>query len=227
MRLPVCIPLGIAVPPLFFWEKRRRDLLRIRWAGGFHPFHATTLLTLRLMDETLRNPCCERLLDVGCGSGILALAAAFMGVPQVVGVDVSPRAIRESLANARLNALEEKTLWLVGSTDALAGGLFHCIVANLRFHLLQAMLDDLVRLMDRSAREPTLILSGFHDTQWPLLESLCRLVGLEAVRILSQDQSFYGIPPSGSFTWVAARLRFGGPDGAPAEECLPVDPQRE
>jgi SAM-dependent methyltransferase len=186
MRLRLPSGLQIAAPPLFYWERRRNDLLRIRTARSFHPCHATTLLCLELLEETIRNGGCERLLDVGCGSGILALAGVFMGVDIAVGIDVSIRAVRESILNAELNNLATKTLWAVGSTE---------------------LLEDLVRLT--STDEGSLILSGFHDIEWSALEERCRALGMRTERILSKDRSFYGIPPSGSFTWFAVRLRRG------------------
>jgi ribosomal protein L11 methyltransferase len=197
--------MGIAVPPLFYWERRREDLLRLQRARSFHPNHATTILCLELLEETLRQRQCNRLLDVGCGSGILALTAAFMGVQKVVGLDVSSRAIRESLGNAKLNHLSEKTSWVVGPPEAIRGS-FPCVIANLRMEILMNVMEDLVRLTSRD--EGRLIISGFHDIDWPVLEARCHALGMRSERALSRDQSFGGIPPSGSFTWCAVRLHF-------------------
>ena len=205
MRLRLPIGIGIAVPPLFFWERRRDDLLRLESAKSFHPNHATTLLCLELLEETLQHRQCDRLLDVGCGSGILALASAFMGVKTVVGIDVSSRAIRESRINAKLNHLATKTFWVVGSTEAIRGS-FHCVAANLRTDDLIIVMEDLVRLTSLDGGR--LILSGFHDIDWPVLEARCHALGMKSERALSRDLSFCGIPPSGSYTWCAVRLHF-------------------
>lgn len=204
LRSPKGIPL--AVPPLFYWERHREDLLRIRTAKSFHPHHATTLLCLELLAEALGSRPPARLLDVGCGSGVIALAAAFLGVDSVVGIDISARAIAESLANARLNGLTEKTLWIVGSVEAVRG-CFPAVVANLRTDVMVNLVEDLVRLTSTSGGN--LIVSGFHDIEWPLLEGRFLAMGLRTVRVLSRDQSFFGVPPSGSFTWWAARLQYG------------------
>jgi ribosomal protein L11 methylase PrmA len=205
MRLRLPIGTRIAAPPLFCWERRRRDLLRLQSARSFHPYHATTLLSLELLEETLLHGQCNRLLDVGCGCGIFALTAAFMGIETVVGIDISSRAIGESLGNAKLNHLEEETLWVVASPEAMRGS-FDCVIANLREEILMNIMDDLVRLT--SIDGGRLVLSGFHDIDWPALEARCHDLGMASERLLSRDQSFSAIPPSGSYTWCAVRLHF-------------------
>jgi ribosomal protein L11 methylase PrmA len=158
-----------------------------------------------LLEETLRQRPCDRLLDVGCGSGIFALAAAFMGVETAVGIDISSRAIRESLGNAQLNHLAEKTFWVVGPPEAIRGS-FPCVIANLRTEILMKVMEDLVRLT--AGDEGRLIISGFHDIDWAVLEARCHALGMKSDRLRSRDQSFGAVPPSGSFTWCAVRLHF-------------------
>ena len=205
MRLRLPVKTKIAVPPLFYWERSREDLLRVQSARSFHPNHATTLLCLELIEEMLRHRQCRLFLDVGCGSGIFALAAAFMGIQTVVGIDLSSRAIRESLGNAKLNRLAEKTSWVVGSPESIRGS-FDCVVANLRADILTTVMEDLVRLTARGGGR--LILSGFHDIEWPILEARCHALGMRCERALSRDLSFCGVPPSRSYTWCAVRLHF-------------------
>ena len=205
MRLRLPIKMAIAVPPLFWWERQRQDLLRLQRARSFHPYHATTLLSLELLEDTLLHCRCDRMLDVGCGSGVFALVAGFMGIKMVVGIDLSLRAIGESLGNARLNHLSEKISWAVATPEAIRGS-FDCVIANLRSDILTNVLEDLVRLTCSDGGR--LILSGFHDIDWRGLEARCHDLGMDSERLVSKDQSFSAIPPSGSYTWCAARLRF-------------------
>jgi len=50
----------------------------VRTAGAFHPAHVTTRMCLDLLDDQLQTHACKTLLDVGCGSGVLALTGAVL-----------------------------------------------------------------------------------------------------------------------------------------------------
>jgi ribosomal protein L11 methylase PrmA len=197
----VGLPSGrrIQVSPFLWWESRQDALLRLRTSGSFHPSHVTTRLCLELLEEHLRNSRCETLLDVGCGCGVLALAAAAMGVGRVVGVDIDRRAVRLARDNAVNNRLGEGTHWIVGSSTAVRGP-YQCVVANLPVNVVEGLLPDLVRLL---AADGMLILSGFQDVHWYGLHASLEQHQRELLRMVSGDFSFYGVPPSGSFTWMA------------------------
>jgi ribosomal protein L11 methyltransferase len=63
------------------WPRRGRRLLRLRYARTFPIHHPSTRLCLDLLTEACRERHFPTLLDVGCGSGILTLAGALLGVP--------------------------------------------------------------------------------------------------------------------------------------------------
>ena len=194
--------LKIAISPIFPWESRKKGILKIRSSHAFSPDHVTTRLCLRLLHDALGERKYASLLDVGCGSGILALAAARLGVPFVVGFDTDVRAVRNSIQNAAANDLDYYPHWFVGATNAIQGR-FDCIMANLPHHVISEVFEELLPLLNPGGH---LILSGFHDIDWMPLESRLTSCGLSVSRLLSGDRSFYGIPPSGSFTWMAVLL---------------------
>lgn len=68
--------------------------------------HATTNLVLDLMKGRVQG---KNVLDLGCGSGVLALCAAAQGANSVVGIDIDPAAIEHAKENAKLNGFEDKT----------------------------------------------------------------------------------------------------------------------
>lgn len=74
----------------------------LAFGTGSHP---STQLCLGWLDETLRGG--EDVLDYGCGSGILAIAALKLGAGHVVGIDIDPQAVTASRANAVLNQCDE------------------------------------------------------------------------------------------------------------------------
>lgn len=77
--------------------------------------HPTTRLCVALLEKYLRPG--DRVLDVGCGTGILSLAAARLGAASVLGADIDPEAIRAAKANAKLNQLESQLEFRLGTFD--------------------------------------------------------------------------------------------------------------
>jgi len=95
--------------------------------------HATTRLCLRWLDARLAPG--ARVLDYGCGSGILAIAAAKLGARDVCAVDIDPNAIIACRANAAANAVE---LWS-GTPDTMPAGAFDAVCANILAEPLQEL----------------------------------------------------------------------------------------
>jgi len=78
-------------------------VLQLAPGPGFGDFsHPTTRLILKMMEERCKN---RTVLDIGCGSGILSLAAAGFGALKVVGIDIDPEAVAHAQTNLRLNPL--------------------------------------------------------------------------------------------------------------------------
>ena len=83
-----------------------------------------------------------RLLDVGCGSGVLAVTAGLLGAGELVGVDTDPIAIEATLANARRNRIARRVRAWQGSVPTGAGP-FELVVANLIASVLVALAPEL------------------------------------------------------------------------------------
>lgn len=105
--------------------------------------HATTAMSLRLLERTSRNFAEGwSLLDLGTGSGILALAARKFGAGKVVAIDSDPLAIRTARRNARLNRISGVD-FRHGDVRGIAGATFHIATANLFSKLLIEVLPKL------------------------------------------------------------------------------------
>lgn len=87
--------------------------------------HPSTRLALHFLERSLRGG--ERVLDYGCGSGILAIAAAKLGAAEVDAVDLDPRALDATRANARANEVSVR----VSTPEALPRGDYDVVVANI------------------------------------------------------------------------------------------------
>ncbi|HEX9795113.1 MAG TPA: 50S ribosomal protein L11 methyltransferase [Planctomycetota bacterium] len=97
--------------------------------------HATTRLALRVLGGWCAADLPDRLLDVGTGSGILAVAAGLMGVGEVAGMDPDPASALQARATAAANGLERSFFWR-GALESAAGS-WPAITANLQAEILQ------------------------------------------------------------------------------------------
>jgi ribosomal protein L11 methyltransferase len=117
--------------------------------------HESTRLALAGLDGALQAG--DRVLDVGTGSGILALAAARLGASRVVAVDIDEEAVEVARANLDAQEGGERVSLSVGSDPARIAGEFEVVVANIQADVILTMLDGLAA---RLAPAGTLVLSG-------------------------------------------------------------------
>jgi ribosomal protein L11 methyltransferase len=175
------------------------EVLRVRCGEAFPPGHPTTRLCLDLLREVLTTASVPSLLEVGCGTGLLCLAAAALGVPRVVGVDISKGAAQITRENARENGLDGVLKVVQGSTECVKGP-FDLVIANLPWEVQMEKVSELDRL---AAYQGRLILSGFRDNQESLLIKGYQRLGWSLDRRLIWDFRPPELPPDISFTWVA------------------------
>ena len=132
-----------------------RVVLTIDPGGAFGSgLHESTRLVLRAIEATVKGG--ETVLDVGCGSGILAIAALLLGAERATGIDVEASAIPTTIENAEINGVGER---LQASTAPLGSieGTYALVLANIQAPILVGMAPTLV---ERMAQSGTLVLSG-------------------------------------------------------------------
>ena len=195
--------LAVGPPWWRFPVSRAAAGLLLKTGRTFSPNHPTTKMCLRLMLQDLKGRRCRTLVDIGCGSGVLALAGLKLGVERAVAVDISLQALVMSRTNADLNHVQDRLLLIQGSAEAVAGR-FDLVVANLPMPILKDKLAELARLSGDGA---SLVLSGFQDVDKTLVEHEMDRLGLASQDWLAEDLTFAAVPPSGSFTWMAVLAR--------------------
>ena len=133
------------------------DALRLTDSTAFGcGHHPTTALCGEVIQDQLNMAAPESMLDVGTGSGILALTALMMGVPRAVGLDIDAGALEAAARNASLNNLSHRLQLVLGGPDVVSGA-WPLVVANVLAAPLIEMAPDLVR---RVGSGGCLILSG-------------------------------------------------------------------
>ena len=119
--------------------------------------HPTTAMCLRALEGRLRPG--DAVLDLGTGSGILAVAAAKLGAGRVLALDVDPQAVKAARENAARNGVRDAVEVREGTLPGGAGvERFHLIVANISGVTIERLAAAFV---DTLTGEGTLIVSGF------------------------------------------------------------------
>jgi ribosomal protein L11 methyltransferase len=125
----------------------------LAFGTGSHP---STRLVLQFLERTLRGG--ESVLDYGCGSGILAIAAAKLGARKVDAVDLDPQALETTAANARANGVAVR----VSAPEALPAARYDIVVSNI---LAQPLMLLAPLLASRTAPRGRIALSGILESQ--------------------------------------------------------------
>ena len=151
--------------------------------------HPTTRLCLTALEDYLRPG--QRVIDLGCGSGILSIAAARLGASQVYAWDIDPQAVRVAHSNVRQNELSEIIQVKVGSLlEILAEGSELTPAADLLLaNILASTLEEMIitGLSHVVTVGGILILSGILDQQVKPLLSTCERYDLQQIEIRQED----------------------------------------
>ncbi|MDQ7038519.1 MAG: 50S ribosomal protein L11 methyltransferase [Aquificota bacterium] len=165
----------VILPP---WKKVVFIKPGMAFGTGLHP---TTRLCLSALQEFLKEG--DSVLDVGTGSGILAIASKVLGAGRVVGIDISEEAVRECRENARLNGVDVECV--LGRPEDVEGT-FDLVVANLEIGVFR---KDLYAILPLSKGK--FIFSGLYGKGD--LEEFTRLLlrrGLKPSRIFEDEGWF-------------------------------------
>lgn len=143
--------------------------------------HETTRLCLEWLEDLVasdRRVLHESLLDVGTGSGILAVASVLLGFVPVVAVDNDPEAIEVAMDNIALNHVEDRIRLFNGTTREIDEA-FNVILANIQAQPLLEMASSLVRHLKIGGRLALsgLLLEQMEEVRYAYVEKGLRLIG--------------------------------------------------
>ena len=146
---------------------------------GLHP---TTALCLEVLEEEVGIAPPDAVLDVGTGSGVLALAALMMGVPRALAIDIDDEALRIAAENARINALGERLRLARGGPEAVTGT-WPLVLANVLPGPLIEMAPALVRCVGHHG---LLVLSGIPSSIERDVDQAYGHLGMRLMRVTSR-----------------------------------------
>ena len=150
--------------------------------------HATTSFCLRELVRSRRTLQAQTLLDIGTGSGILAISAAKLGYAPVEAFDFDPDSVSSAKANARRNRVDSSVRLRRQDLTKLplkSGRHFDVICANLMYDLLLA---ECGRILNRLKPDGVLVLAGILQTQFAQVQSAYEKAGMQLIRTRAEKE---------------------------------------
>ncbi len=146
-------------------------------AFGTGTHETTRMIISTLLELPLSG---RRVLDCGCGTGILSIAALKCGAYEAVGYDIDEWSSENAKHNAELNGVADSMEVLQGNAGILSHieGIFDIVLANINRNIL---LEDMPAFRDVMAKEATLVISGFYEEDAPMLLEKAESLGLHEV----------------------------------------------
>ncbi|PWL24395.1 MAG: 50S ribosomal protein L11 methyltransferase [Fluviicola sp. XM-24bin1] len=151
--------------------------------------HQTTWMMTKALFEL--DKIAPNVLDMGTGTGVLAIVAEKLGAEHVLAVDIEEWSAENAAENAQLNnCTKVETVW--GDVDKIPSEPFGLILANINKNVLKAQMPVYSRNLEPNG---TLLLSGFFETDIKEMETFCREYDLIPVKRFQKDE------------WAAIQLR--------------------
>lgn len=170
-----------------------RDRILVR--AGFHPtiegveyeiiiepkmsfgtgHHSTTALMLETILDHAQTLAGKRVLDMGCGTGILSIMAAKASATEVTGIDIDDWAFNNAMENIRNNGLENITIKIGDAALLETEHAYDVVLANINRNIL---LNDMCHYVSRLNVGGMLIMSGFYTEDLPMIREEAERLGL-------------------------------------------------
>ncbi len=129
-------------------------------------YHETTRIMLRMMEQYITPG--STVLDVGTGTGILAIAAIKFGAHNAIGVDIDKWTLDNGLENAGRNGVLDKVVIRVGSLETVTEGSFDFVIANIIRNTILELMDGIIAKLSANG---TLLFSGLLASDRTIIEN--------------------------------------------------------
>ena len=126
-----------------------------------------------------------KILDVGCGTGVLSLVALRCGAERADAIDIDIWSVESAKESARLNSLAERIEIIHGTVESIAGRRYSLVVANINRNIILADIAQYAAALEPGG---TLLLSGFLASDVEDITAAATALGLTPVECLSEDE---------------------------------------
>jgi ribosomal protein L11 methyltransferase len=157
---------------------------RMSFGTGHHGTTRLMLTALQEMDGRLEN---ARVLDMGTGTGILAIAAEMLGASEVLGIEIDDWVVDNANDNLKINQTKRTKIILgdAKTLDPITNGYYHVVLANIHREVLLADMPEYKRVLQVDGN---LLLSGLKEEDVPLISEKAQSLNL----VLQQTQMIEG-----------------------------------
>ncbi len=145
--------------------------------------HATTFMMLQAMEKL--DFVNKRVLDFGCGTGILAIVAAMEGAATVIGVDIQPEAVENSFEHAIINGVEPQCHFELGGLDKAGTEPYDIVLANINRNVI---LDHLAGLKSLLNPDGHILFSGIMFDDVEIVKTTLIKLGFQITEHHEKDQ---------------------------------------
>lgn len=178
----------IAVTPS--WEeyknKDNRTVIHLDPGTAFGTgTHATTSMCIEALEDEVKGG--ETVLDIGTGSGILAIAAVLLGAKSAKGIDIDELSVKTAKENAKINNVDNFTEFQAGDLADKVTGKFDIICANIVADVIIRLFENVKSFMKEETR---LIISGIIDLREKDIENAIEKSSFEIVKKLHRSEWF-------------------------------------
>ena len=127
----------------------------------------------------------KRVLDMGSGTGVLAIVAAKLGAESVLAVEIDDMAEESVRENIELNAVAERVMSVCGDASAIEGKEFDIVLANINRNILLADMATYAKTLSEGGE---LVVSGFYEEDIPLLTKKAKSLKMKKINELSCNE---------------------------------------